>query len=70
MPFYLYRSVLKIDRIIPIYVLRAKRSEHLPTVLSKEEIAQVLSEVQGSFQLIAKFLPIRLSLFRWIGRNF
>jgi len=53
---FLYRSVLKIDLAIPIHALRAKRSEHLPTVLSKEETAQVLSGVQGLHQLMAKLL--------------
>jgi len=53
---FLYRSVLKIDLVIPIHALRAKRSEHLPTVLSKEETAQVLSVVQGLHQLMAKLL--------------
>jgi integron integrase len=53
---FLYRSVLKIDLAIPIHALRAKRSELLPTVLSKEETAQVLSGVQGLHQLMAKLL--------------
>jgi integrase len=48
--------VLKIDLVIPIHALRAKRSEHLPTVLSKEETAQVLSGVQGLNLLMAKLL--------------
>jgi len=53
---FLYRSVLKIDLAIPIHALRAKRSEHLPTVLSKEETAQVLSGMHGLHQLMAKLL--------------
>jgi integrase len=53
---FLYRSVLKIDLVIPIHALRAKRSERLPTVLSKEETAQVLSGMQGLHQLMAKLL--------------
>jgi integron integrase len=53
---FLYRSVLKIDLAIPIHALRAKRSEHLPTVLSKEDVARVISGVQGLHQLMAKLL--------------
>jgi integron integrase len=53
---FLYRNVLQIDLAIPIHALRAKQSEHLPTVLSKEETAQVLSGVQGLHQLMAKLL--------------
>ncbi|HBG74943.1 MAG TPA: hypothetical protein DEP80_01830 [Anaerolineae bacterium] len=53
---FLYRSVLKIDLAIPIHAMCAKRSEHLPTVLSKDETAQVLSGVQGLHQLMAKLL--------------
>jgi len=44
------------DLAIPIHALRAKPSEHLPTVLSKEETARVLSAMQGLHQLMAKLL--------------
>jgi len=37
---------------IPIHVLRAEPSEHLPTVLSKDETARILSGMQGLHQLI------------------
>ncbi len=53
---FLYRNVLQIDLAIPIHALRAKPSKHLPTVLSKEETARVLSGMQGLHQLIAKLL--------------
>jgi integrase len=53
---FLYRNVLQIDLAIPIHVLRAKRSEYLPTVLSKDEVARVLLGMQGLHQLMAKLL--------------
>jgi integron integrase len=53
---FLYRNVLQIDLAIPIHALRAKPSEYLPTVLSKDETARVLSGMQGLHQLMAKLL--------------
>ena len=53
---FLYRNVLQKDLAIPIHALRAKPSEHLPTVLSKGETARVLSGMQGLHQLMAKLL--------------
>lgn len=53
---FLYRNVLKIDLPVPLHALRAKRSDHLPTVLSKDEVARVLAGMQGLHQLMAKLL--------------
>ena len=53
---FLYRNVLQIDHPIPLQALRAKRSEHLPTVLSKAEVMRVLSGMQGLHQLMAQLL--------------
>ncbi len=53
---FLYRHVLQIDLSVPLHALRAKRSEHLPTVLSKDEVARLLSGMQGLHQLMAKLL--------------
>jgi integrase len=53
---FLYRNVLQKDLAIPIHALRAKPSEHLPTVLSKEETARILSGMQGLHQVMAKLL--------------
>jgi site-specific recombinase XerD len=58
---FLYRNVLQKDLAAPIHALRAKRSEHLPTVLSKDEVTRVISGMQGLHQLIADqiaFQPI------------
>lgn len=53
---FLYRNVLQIDFPVAIHALRAKRSEHLPTVLSKDEVTRVISNMQGLHQLMAKLL--------------
>ena len=53
---FLYRNVLQMDIAIPIHALRAKRSEHLPTVLSKDEVARVLAGMHGLHQLMGKLL--------------
>lgn len=53
---FLYRNVLQLDLPVPLHALRAKRSEHLPTVLSKDEVARVLSGMQGLHQLMVKLL--------------
>jgi len=53
---FLYRNVLQIELAIPIHALRAKRAQHLPTVLSKTEVNQVLSGMQGLHQLTARLL--------------
>ncbi len=42
-PLFLYRNVLQIELATPIHILHAKRAQHLPTVLSKTEVNQVLS---------------------------
>jgi len=44
---FLYRNVLHIDLPVPIQALRAIRSEHLPTGLSKDEVTRVISGMQG-----------------------
>jgi len=53
---FLYRNVLQKDIAVPIHALRAKRSEHLPTVLSKDEVTRVISNMQGLHQLMVKLL--------------
>jgi integrase len=50
---FLYRNVLKIELTTPVYALRAKRSQHLPTALSKNEVNEVLGGMQGLHQLMA-----------------
>ena len=47
---------MKIELTTPVYALRAKRSQHLPTVLSKNEVNQVLGGMQGLHQLMARLL--------------
>jgi integron integrase len=47
---------LQIELTPPIHALRAKRAQHLPTVLTKTEVNQVLSGMQGLHQLMACLL--------------
>ena len=51
---FLYRNVLQIEWATPVHALRAKRAQHLPTVLSKTEVNRVLSGMQGLQQLMAR----------------
>jgi integron integrase len=53
---FLYRNALHIELDGPIHALRAKRTQHLPTVLSKHEVSQVLAGMQGLHQLMARLL--------------
>jgi integron integrase len=53
---FLYRNVLYIEFTGPIHALRAKRAQHLPTVLSKCEVNQALNGMQGFHQLMAQLL--------------
>jgi integrase len=53
---FLYRNVLHIELDAPIHALRAKRSQNLPTVLTKNEVNQVLGGIQGLHQLMARLL--------------
>ena len=53
---FLFRNVLQIELATPIPALRAKRAQHLPTVLSKAEVNQVLSGMQGLHQRMARLL--------------
>ena len=53
---FLYRNVLQINLPVPLHALRAKRSEHLPTILSKDKVVRLLSGMRGLHQLMAKLL--------------
>ncbi|MHB0987805.1 MAG: integron integrase [Bellilinea sp.] len=53
---FLYRNVLHVELDAPIQALRAKRAQHFPTVLSKDEATRVLAGLQGLHQLMARLL--------------
>lgn len=53
---FLYRNVLHVELDAPIQALRAKRTQHFPTVLSKDEATRVLAGLQGLHQLMARLL--------------
>jgi integrase len=47
---------LQIELATPIYALRAQRAQHLPTVLSKSGVNQVLGRTLGPHQQVARLL--------------
>lgn len=53
---FLYRQVLKIELEFPQTRLRAKKAEHLPTVLTKAEALAVIHQMRGVTQLMTQIL--------------
>jgi integron integrase len=53
---FLYREVLRKELDYPIDTVRAKESQHLPAVLTKDETRRVIAQLSGIYQLQAKLL--------------
>ena len=53
---FLYRTVLKLELDLNIDAVRAKPSQHVPTVLTKEEVMTVIRQLSGVNRLIAQLL--------------
>lgn len=53
---FLYQQVLKKELSQPVNALRAKKPQRLPTVLTRQEVKQVLAALNGSHQLMAQLL--------------
>ena len=53
---FLYRGVLELDLPWLTSVVRAKRPQHLPVVLTRAEVQRVLANLQGTEWLIASML--------------
>ena len=53
---FLYREVLHRELDAAINAVRARESQHLPEVLTKDEVRQVLAQLSGIYQLQAKLL--------------
>jgi len=53
---FLYKDVLHLPLDEGILPVPAKRSKHLPVVLSRQEVRAVLSELSGTFLLISQLL--------------
>jgi len=53
---FLYRDVLRQELADPINAMRAKESQHLPAVLTKDEVKQVIAHLSGTHQLMARLL--------------
>ena len=53
---FLYKRVLKMPVDQEIYAVRARRKEHVPVVLQREEVAYVTALMEGTPQLVAQLL--------------
>lgn len=53
---FLYRNVLRQVLELPEDIVRAKRPRHLPTVLTREEVFQVMQHLSGVYLLCARLL--------------
>jgi site-specific recombinase XerD len=53
---FLYRAVLKQEVDMSIDAVRAKRSQYLPTVLTREEVLAVIQNLPGVHQLFVQIL--------------
>ena len=53
---FLYRNVLQIEFNEPINAFRAKRTQRIPTVLTKPEVLMVLDHLHGRYRLMADLL--------------
>ena len=52
----LYREVLRKDLDLPFELVWAKRPKRFPTVLTKEEVQQVVAQLTGVHRLIVQLL--------------
>jgi integrase len=53
---FLYREVLRKDLDLPLELVWAKRPKRVPTVLTKEEVQQVIAQLTGVHRLIVQLL--------------
>ncbi len=53
---FLYRKILEVDLNQKIDAIRAKKRKHIPVVMTREEVAMVISLLKGTPQLIVKLL--------------
>ena len=65
---FLHRRVLGVDLPWLDGLVRAKRSVHVPTVLSRSEVAAVLSELTGTRWLMVGAVTSRIMSSRKLGR--
>jgi integrase len=52
---FLYREVLNLD-VSEVNAIRAKRTQYLPTVLTKAEAQEIIQQIYGVHQLVVKLL--------------
>ena len=64
---FLYPEVLCKDLDLPLELVWAKRPKRLPTVLTTEEVHQVIAQLTGLHRLIAQLLcGSGLRLMEWM----
>ena len=66
---FLYREVLGLELPWMAKIIRAKRPKHLPVVLTRTEMQQMLGEMHGIYSLLARLLygtGMRLMEYDWI----
>ncbi|MEP0811215.1 phage integrase N-terminal SAM-like domain-containing protein [Coleofasciculus sp. FACHB-SPT9] len=53
---FLYKEVLKQDLDLKVDAVCVKKSNYLPTVLTKDEVLAILQKLSGVYQLLIKLL--------------
>lgn len=53
---FLYRHVLNQSLDLTVSAVRAKKPEHLPTVVSKDEVRRTLNQMTGVHKMMAQLL--------------
>jgi len=53
---FLYREIFELDLPWLDNVIRAKKSQRLPVVLSKDEVVRILGRMEGTYSLMARLL--------------
>ncbi len=53
---FLYRTVMQLELDLNVDAVRVKRSQYIPTVLSKDEVKAVIRELSGVYRLVVQLL--------------
>jgi integron integrase len=53
---FLYKEVLRQELDLQVDAVRAKQSRYIPTVLSREEVLEIINNLSGVYQLLVKLL--------------
>jgi hypothetical protein len=61
---FLYREVLQTDLKRPVDALHTRKPKRLPTVLTKEEVLQIIGRLSGVLQLMAELMQFHTPRLR------